>query len=142
MRVFITGATGFIGSYVAHRLLEAGHDLVAIARNPDKTPSLSRHPRVERVPASLYDFALIREKLAGTWDARAMPSGHTYSGHPMCVAAGLATVRAYKEEKLFDRANEIEGWLKAGLAPIAEKHRIVGEARGVGIDVRGRRRGR
>lgn len=65
MRVFITGATGFIGSYVAHRLLEAGHDLVAIARNPDKTPSLSRHPRVERVSASLYDFALIREKLAG-----------------------------------------------------------------------------
>jgi len=65
MRIFITGATGFIGSHVAYRLLEAGHDLVAIARNPDKTPSLSSHPRVERVAASLYDFAIIREKLAG-----------------------------------------------------------------------------
>ena len=75
---------------------------------------------------------MIREKLAGTWDARAMPSGHTYSGHPMCVAAGLATVQAYKEEKLFDRAKEIEGWLRTGLAAIAEKHRIVGDARGVG----------
>jgi taurine--2-oxoglutarate transaminase len=50
----------------------------------------------------------------------------------MCVAAGLATVRAYKEEKLFDRANEIEGWLRSGLAALAEKHRVVGEARGVG----------
>jgi UDP-glucose 4-epimerase len=65
MRIFITGATGFIGSHVAYRLLEAGHELCAIARSADKTPSLSEHPRVERVSASLYDFALIRSKLAG-----------------------------------------------------------------------------
>ncbi len=75
---------------------------------------------------------MIREKLAGTWDQKALPSGHTYSGHPMCVAAGLAAVRAYKEENLFTRANEIEGWLKSGLATLAEKHRTVGDARGVG----------
>ncbi len=75
---------------------------------------------------------MIREKLAGTWDARALPSGHTYSGHPMCVAAGLASVRAYKEEKLFERGNEIEGWLRPALKAIAEKHRIVGDVRGVG----------
>jgi taurine--2-oxoglutarate transaminase len=75
---------------------------------------------------------MIREKLAGTWDAKAIPSGHTYSGHPMCVAAGLATVRAYKEENLFARANELEGWIKTGLASLVEKHRSIGEARGVG----------
>ncbi len=51
MRIFITGATGFIGSHVAYRLLEAGHELVAIARNAEKTPSLSSHARVERVSA-------------------------------------------------------------------------------------------
>ena len=65
MRIFITGATGFIGSHVAYHLLEAGHELVAIARNAEKTPTLSNHPRVRRVPASLYDFAVIRESLAG-----------------------------------------------------------------------------
>jgi UDP-glucose 4-epimerase len=65
MRIFITGATGFIGSHVAYQLLEAGHELVAIARNADKTPSLSTHPRVRRVSASLYDFAVIRDQLAG-----------------------------------------------------------------------------
>jgi taurine--2-oxoglutarate transaminase len=75
---------------------------------------------------------MIREKLAGTWDQKAIPSGHTYSGHPMCVAAGLAAVRAYKEENLFTRGLEIEGWLKSGLATLAEKHRTVGDARGVG----------
>lgn len=75
---------------------------------------------------------LVREKLAATFDSRALPCGHTYSGHPMCVAAGLATVRVYKEEKVFERANTIETWLRAGLAKIAEKSRLVGEVRGVG----------
>lgn len=65
MRIFITGATGFIGSHVAYRLLDAGHELVAIARNPEKTPSLSSHPRVRRVAATLYDDALIAQNLEG-----------------------------------------------------------------------------
>jgi UDP-glucose 4-epimerase len=65
MKIFMTGATGFIGSYVAYRLLQAGHELVIIARNPDKTRALSSHPRVRRVDATLYDYALIRERLEG-----------------------------------------------------------------------------
>jgi UDP-glucose 4-epimerase len=65
MKIFMTGATGFIGSHVAYRLLQAGHDLVIIARNPDKTLALSSHPRVRRVDATLYDYALIREQLEG-----------------------------------------------------------------------------
>ncbi len=75
---------------------------------------------------------MVREKLATTWDARPLPSGHTYSGHPMCIAAGLATVRAYQEEGLFDRANEIGTWMKDGLSRIADKHLVVGDVRGVG----------
>lgn len=65
MKIFLTGATGFIGSHVAHRLLEAGHELVIIARDPNKTPSLSRHPRVRRVQAMLSDHGLLREQLEG-----------------------------------------------------------------------------
>lgn len=65
MRIFITGATGFIGSHVAYRLLDAGHELVALARNPDKTAALSSHPRVRRVHGTLLDQAVIREQLAG-----------------------------------------------------------------------------
>ena len=75
---------------------------------------------------------MVRESLAKTFDTKALPSGHTYSGHPMCVAAGLAAVRAYKEEGLFERGLEIETWIKNGLAPIVEKYDIVGEARGIG----------
>jgi UDP-glucose 4-epimerase len=65
MKIFITGATGFIGSHVAYALLAAGHELVAIARNPEKTRALSEHPRVKRVNATLYDYDVIKPLLAG-----------------------------------------------------------------------------
>jgi beta-alanine--pyruvate transaminase len=34
--------------------------------------------------------------------------GYTYSGHPLAVAAGLATLDIYKEEGLFERARSLE----------------------------------
>ena len=34
--------------------------------------------------------------------------GYTYSGHPLAVAAGLATLDIYKEEGLFERAQSLE----------------------------------
>ena len=35
--------------------------------------------------------------------------GYTYSGHPLAVAAGLATLDIYKDEGLFERAKALEG---------------------------------
>lgn len=40
MKVLITGATGFIGGRLARRLLEDGHEVRALARNPDKAEPL------------------------------------------------------------------------------------------------------
>ena len=34
--------------------------------------------------------------------------GFTYSGHPLCVAAGLATLDVYRDERLFERAAATE----------------------------------
>ncbi|MBT1444573.1 aspartate aminotransferase family protein [Shewanella sp. JM162201] len=36
--------------------------------------------------------------------------GYTYSGHPVAAAAALATLDIYKEEKLFERTKELEGY--------------------------------
>ena len=75
---------------------------------------------------------MVREKIASAFDTRALPSGHTYSGHPLAMAAGLATVRAYKEEKIFEKGAVLEQQLRSGLMALAEKHRVIGEVRGVG----------
>ena len=42
MRIFLTGATGYIGSAVLDALLRAGHDVTALVRDPEKAERVSR----------------------------------------------------------------------------------------------------
>ena len=40
MRIFVTGATGFIGGRVAAQLRDAGHEVVALVRAPERAKVL------------------------------------------------------------------------------------------------------
>ncbi len=42
MKYFLTGATGFIGGRIARQLREAGHEVIAVVRNPDKAQDLAQ----------------------------------------------------------------------------------------------------
>ncbi len=75
---------------------------------------------------------LLRESLAATFDDLPLPCGHTYSGHPLAMAAAVATLQAYRDGDLFARAKTIEGWLRPRLEGLRDKHESLGEVRGAG----------
>ncbi len=55
MRVFVTGATGFIGSAVAEELMAAGHTVTALARSEETAKKLSAKG-IQPIPGNLDDM--------------------------------------------------------------------------------------
>ncbi|WP_433444987.1 NAD-dependent epimerase/dehydratase family protein [Nonomuraea sp. CA-141351] len=61
MRVFVTGATGYIGGSVADRMLRDGHQVTGLVRSPDKARMLERIG-VTPVLGTLDDQVLLAEQ--------------------------------------------------------------------------------
>jgi dihydroflavonol-4-reductase len=64
MKVFLTGATGFIGGTVARQLRDRGDDVVCLVRSPEKAAKLGELG-CELVSGDLADERAIREGMEG-----------------------------------------------------------------------------
>ncbi len=62
MKLLVTGGTGFLGTHLVPRLLEAGHEVRLIGRTRPAAPVLAR---AEYVPADLKDREAVRRALEG-----------------------------------------------------------------------------
>jgi beta-alanine--pyruvate transaminase len=58
--------------------------------------------------------------------------GYTYSGHPLAVAAGLATLDIYREEGLFERARAMEGRFADAMMSLRDAPNVV-DIRPIGL---------
>ena len=63
---------------------------------------------------------------------------NTFGGNPVSMIQGLATLEIIDEEKIQQRAHEIGGYLKEQLIALQDKHALIGEVRGLGLDARRR----
>jgi nucleoside-diphosphate-sugar epimerase len=64
MKYFLTGGTGFIGGRLAQLLREAGHEVVALVRDPSRAAALTEIG-VQVVPGDITDKASLRAPMTG-----------------------------------------------------------------------------
>jgi taurine--2-oxoglutarate transaminase len=77
---------------------------------------------------------MISQPIAEFYENRFFPGGLTYSGHPLAMAAIVATLDVMAEEGIVDNARMIgQDHLGPGLKTLAAKHALIGEARGIGL---------
>src|ERR1700685_4538329 len=97
LTVVVTGSTGKQGGAVARALLERGHKVRAITRDPDSSHANSlAHAGASLVPASLEDTAALRKALEGATSLFAMtvPFGGTEAETRQGIAASDAAKAA------------------------------------------------
>lgn len=59
--------------------------------------------------------------------------GYTYSGHPLCAAAGLANLQLLEDEGIVDHARDTGAYFQRRLRDTFAQLPFVGEVRGVGM---------
>jgi taurine---2-oxoglutarate transaminase len=76
---------------------------------------------------------VLRPWLAEKFETEPYLHGHTYSGHALAMAAAGATIEAYRQDGLVERAARTGAYLMERLKEIQDKHPCVGEVRGKGL---------
>ncbi|WP_251977784.1 aspartate aminotransferase family protein [Salinicola avicenniae] len=77
---------------------------------------------------------VVSEAICRHFDDNMFYGGLTYSGHPLAMAAIVATLDAMQEEGVVENADRVgNGVLASGLRKLADKHAVIGETRGVGV---------
>jgi taurine--2-oxoglutarate transaminase len=76
---------------------------------------------------------IVTDAIAEKYNDAPLPLGLTYSGHPVCLAAALATVEIYEEDNLVQKAAEMGTYLESKVEALKAKHPSIGDFRNTGL---------
>jgi taurine--2-oxoglutarate transaminase len=76
---------------------------------------------------------IVTDEIADYFEDNMLTHGHTYAGHPVACAAGLAAIETYEDENLIEHAANIGTYLENQIDDLADSHPSVGDTRGVGL---------
>ena len=76
---------------------------------------------------------VVTDKIAEYLDDHTLWSGSTYSGHALACAAGIASIQAYKDEKMIENSARLGRIVGRELEAMKAKHISVGDVRGKGL---------
>lgn len=96
MRVFVTGASGWIGSAVTAELVAAGHQVVGLARS-DASAAAIAAAGADVLRGDVTDGASLREGAAGSDGIIHTAYNHDFSRHNEAAEADFETVKLFGE---------------------------------------------
>jgi len=76
---------------------------------------------------------VISRKLADWVRDKPFAGGLTYSGHPLACASAVASIEAFREEGIVENAAAMGKHLAQELPALKERHRSIGDVRGLGL---------
>jgi taurine--2-oxoglutarate transaminase len=76
---------------------------------------------------------IVSDEVAAHFEDVPFAHGHTFSGHPVACAAGLAAIETYEADRLIERARDTGKYLERRLNELADSHPSLGDVRGLGL---------
>ncbi len=73
------------------------------------------------------------KEIGAFFDDHYFSHGHTYEAHPLTLAPAIAAIGEYRRLHLIERAQEMGAYLAKKLLALKEKHRSIGDVRGLGL---------
>lgn len=96
MRVFVTGASGWVGSATVDELLSAGHEVVGLVRSPQSADSLDAKGATA-LPGDLDDLAALRRGAADADGVLHLANKHDWANPAVMNATERGAVQALAE---------------------------------------------
>ena len=75
----------------------------------------------------------MRQEIADTYRDKVYQGGLTYNGHPISLAAAIATIQVMQEDNLVERAAQTGQVMSDMMAELMDRHPSLGEARSIGL---------